>query len=61
MYLESIAYCYNNSWLINTCHHGQGSKMVSRSHTAMDRSTVLVGDLIDSLLSTEVMLVNQSQ
>ena len=33
--------------------------MVSRSHTAMDSSTVLVGDLMDSLLSTKMEYVNQ--
>ena len=33
--------------------------MVSRSHTAMDSSTVLVGDLMDSLLSTAMEHVSQ--
>ena len=33
-------------------HHGQGRRMVRRSHTAMDSSTVLVGDLMELLLNT---------
>ena len=42
-------------------HQGVGMRMVQRSHTAMERRTQLVGDLMPGLLRITMMMVLETR